>query len=182
MYFDPFDPTQLLYSPLPENATKEELEQYRRLTMTTLRRGLITFLAVLALMALFTLFTGCNTPQTLTVERTIHDTITVTRHQHDSVFLHDSICVREHNVGDTVFIEINRWHTKYRDRWHHDSIYIVRRDSIPVPYPVEKPVPQPLTTWQQLEIWLGRLLFIAIAIAAGVFIIRRWLIMKKIIP
>ena len=180
-YFDPLDPTQVFYDPLPDNATQEDINLYQRLTLKMLLHGFVTFLIIVALLALMSLFTGCTTPAVVTVERTTHDTLTVTQYQRDSIFLHDSIHVREHTVGDTVFLEVTRWHTQYRDRWHHDSIYAVRTDSIPVPYPVEKRVPQPLTTWQQLQLWLGRLVLLALALAAGVFILRWWLRVKKVI-
>jgi hypothetical protein len=172
--FDPTDPTQVYYNPLPDNATKEELEQYQRLTLKMLIHGIVMFLSVLLLMALVSLFTSCATPQPVIVERTTHDTVQVTRLQRDSIFLRDSIHVREHTVGDTVYLEVNRWHTQYRDRWHHDSILIARCDSIPVPYPVEKRVPAQLNTWQQLRIWLGNIVLVALAVLAA-----WWLIHKK---
>ena len=60
-YLDPTDPTQVFYNPLPDNATKEELEQYQRLTLKMLIHGIVMFLAVLLLMALVSLFTSCAT-------------------------------------------------------------------------------------------------------------------------
>ena len=180
--FDPTDPTQVYYNPLPDNATKEELEQYQRLTLKMLIHGIVMFLAVLLLMALVSLFTSCATQQTAVVERVTHDTVQVTRLQRDSIFRHDSIYVREHTVGDTVYLEVTRWHTQYRDRWHHDSILIARRDSIPVPYPVEKRVPAQLSSWQQVQLWLGRLVLVALAVLAAVWLIRKrtwWLRLIK---
>ncbi len=63
--FDPTDPTQVYYNPLPDNATKEELEQYQRLTLKMLIHGIVMFLAVLLLMALVSLFTGCAAPKAI---------------------------------------------------------------------------------------------------------------------
>ena len=183
--FDPTDLTQVYYNPLPDNATKEELEQYQRFTLRMLLNGFLTFLAVLLLMALVSLFTSCAAPKTSIVERVTHDTVQVTRLQRDSIFRHDSIYIRERTDGDTVYLEVTRWHTQYRDRWHHDSIYLSRRDSIPVPYPVEKRVPAQLSSWQQLRIWLGNIVLVALAVLAAWWLIRKkawWLaLLRKLV-
>ena len=52
----------------------------------------------------------------------------------------------------TVYLTTDRWHTQYRDRWSHDTVYQSRIDSIPKPYPVEVKVPAELTWWQRLRI------------------------------
>lgn len=180
-YPDPLDPTQIIYDPLPDDATKEDIELYQQTMLKTMLRGFLTFLAVVPLLAIMSLFTGCTTPKVVTVERVTHDTLRITQLQHDSILRHDSIFVREHTSGDTVFLEVTRWHTQYRDRWQHDSIYATRVNSIPVPYPVEKPVPRPLSWFQQMQLWLGRLVLVAIAVLAGWFILRWWLRLKKVI-
>ena len=59
--FDPTDPTQVYYSPLPDNATKEEQEQYQRLTLKMLIHGIVMFLAVLLLMVLV----SCAAPKAI---------------------------------------------------------------------------------------------------------------------
>ena len=64
-FFDPTDPTQVYYNPLPDNATKEELEQYQRLTLKMFIHGIVMFLAVLLLMALVSLFTSCAAPKAI---------------------------------------------------------------------------------------------------------------------
>lgn len=46
---------------------------------------------------------------------------------------------------------------------------------------VEKEVPARLNWFQQMQLWLGRLVLIAIAICAGIFIVRWWLRKKKLI-
>ena len=60
-YLDPTDPTQVFYNPLPDNATKEELEQYQRLTLKMLLHGIVMFLAVI----LCALLGSCTTPKTI---------------------------------------------------------------------------------------------------------------------
>jgi len=92
-----------------------------------------TFIAMLiGGLLLCALLGSCTTTKYVPVIETHTDTMLVTQHHRDSIYLHDSIRVSE--KGDTVKIE--RWHTQYRDRWHTDTIYKSRTDSVPVPYPV----------------------------------------------
>lgn len=51
----------------------------------------------------------------------------------DSLYIHDSVFVRERVKGDTIYLTRDRWRTEYRDRLRVDTI--IRTDSIP--YPVE---------------------------------------------
>ena len=78
-----------------------------------------------------------------------------------------------HQKGDTVWYE--KWHTKYIDKVREvvrtDSF--VKRDSIPVPYPVERK----LTKWEQTKIAWGGEAIIAVVI---VFFIIIWLIAKRL--
>lgn len=179
-YPDPTDPLgSYYYGPQPGDDFDEN-EAFRR----ALRAIATLFLAIVILMVISAI-TSCATPQPVIVERTTHDTVQVTRLQRDSIFRHDSIYIREHTVGDTVFKEVTRWHTQYRDRWHHDSIYLSRRDTVPVPYPVEKQVPAQLSSWQQLRIWLGNIVIVALAVLAAWWLIRKkawWLaLLRKLV-
>lgn len=128
-----------------------------------------------AIAALFLVLavTGCASQKVVTVEHVTHDTIRITQQQRDSIVLHDSIHVRERTQGDTVFVEVTRWHTQYRDRLLLDSIYAVRTDSVPVPYPVEKKVPRALSWFQKMEIWLGRFVLVSLAVLAVVWVAKR---------
>ena len=119
------------------------------------------------------LLVGCKTKEkVVTVEKVRNDTTYITKHQRDSVWLHDSIHVTE--KGDTIRIE--RWHTKYVEKATHDTLYQHKTDSVPVPYPVEKLVERELTWWQQTRIHLGEALLALAGIAVAVFVIRRKLI------
>ena len=120
------------------------------------------------------LLVGCKTKErVVTVEKVRNDTTYITKHQRDSVWLHDSIHVTE--KGDTIRIE--RWHTKYVEKATHDTLYQHKTDSVPVPYPVEKP----LTRWQQFCLDYGKvttgataaLLLLLIALAIKRFSIKR---------
>ena len=99
---------------------------------------------------------ACKTRERVVmVETTRTDTTYITKHQRDSIWLHDSIYVSEKQRGDTIFVESRKWLTKYVDRLTRDTLYIHVRDSIPVPYPVEVEVPAELTPWQRLKMHMG---------------------------
>ena len=124
------------------------------------------------------LLVGCKTKErVVTVEKVRNDTTYITKHQRDSVWLHDSIHVTE--KGDTIRIE--RWHTKYVEKATHDTLYQHKTDSVPVPYPVEKLVERELTWWQQTRMHLGEALLALAGIAVVVFVVRRKLKGQKLI-
>ena len=119
------------------------------------------------------LMAGCKTKEkVVTVEKVRTDTTYITKHQRDSVWLHDSIHVTE--KGDTIRIE--RWHTKYVEKATHDTLYQATHDTIPQPYPVEKLVERELSWWQQTRMHLGEALLALAGIAVAVFVVRRKLI------
>lgn len=119
------------------------------------------------------LLAGCTTTKYVTVPEVHHDTVRVTQQQRDSIYLHDSIFVQTLTRGDTVFLTTDRWHTLYRDRWSHDTVYQSRTDTIPKPYPVEVKVPAELTWWQRTRLHLANILLGVIAIAGIVWIVRK---------
>lgn len=125
---------------------------------------------IIILVAAIALLSACKTQERIvTVEKVRIDTTYITRHERDSIHIHDSIHVSE--KGDTV--RIDRWHTRWRDRWRYDTIYISNTDSIPVPYPVEVKVPAQLTWWQQTRLRLANLSLLAIALWLVSLILKR---------
>ena len=112
--------------------------------------------------ALF-IFGSCTTTKVVTVEKVKTDTTYITKHQRDSVWLHDSIQVTE--KGDTLRIE--KWHTKYIEREVHDTLYRAKTDSIPVPYPVEKLVEKPRSTIEKGLLMVGILSIMAFLVFAA---------------
>ena len=113
--------------------------------------------ALIAFIVMF--FASCATEKIVTVEKIRIDTTTVTKWQRDSVWLHDSVYVKE--KGDSVLVE--KWHTKYIEKVSHDTLYQATHDTIPQPYPVEKEVPAKLSWWQSLRLWLGNIFLMALA-------------------
>lgn len=119
-------------------------------------------------MLFFALFTmilaGCKTKQVVVTVPEYHtDTIWKSNTLRDSIYLHDSVYVREQ--GDTILIE--RWHTAYRDRVKTDTIYKSRVDSVGVPYPVTEYVEKKLTKVQKGLMGMGVLSLIGIVAFAG---------------
>lgn len=118
------------------------------------------------------LLNSCTTTKYVPVPEVHHDTVRITQQQRDSIYLHDSIWVQTLTRGDTVYLTTDRWHTQYRDRWSHDTVYQSCTDTIPKPYPVEVKVPAELTWWQQTRLHLANILLWMIAIAGVVWVVR----------
>lgn len=117
------------------------------------------------------LLMGCTTTKYVPVVEHRADTLLYYSSVWDSIYVHDSIHVRE--KGDTVTIE--RWHTRWRDRWQHDTLFISKTDSVPQPYPVEvmKEVEKPLTWWQKTRMYVGGIVIFGLIIFAVVKIFWR---------
>jgi len=90
---------------------------------------------------------SCRTVKYVPVETIKIDTTYINKLQRDSIYMLDSVYVKE--KGDTVLIE--KYKYLYRDKLVRDTLYMAKTDSIQVPYPVEKE----LTKWQKLCINVG---------------------------
>ncbi len=90
---------------------------------------------------------SCRTVKYVPVETVKVDTTYINKLQRDSIYMLDSVYVKE--KGDTVLIE--KYKYLYRDKLVRDTMYISKADSIQVPYPVEKE----LTRWQQFRMDFG---------------------------
>ena len=102
------------------------------------------FLGLLACLVL----AGCRTVRYVPVESVRTDSVYVDRFTRDSVYLRDSVFVNRWMHGDTVFVDKVSVKYLYRDRWRHDTVAVVRRDSVQVPLPVERE----LGWWQQTRL------------------------------
>lgn len=102
---------------------------------------------VLGMLLIAFFLSGCKTkyvPMEKVVCREVlkHDTL----HTSDSVFVHDSVFIRQN--GDIRYID--RWHEKtvFKNVYKVKVDSFLKRDSIPVPYPVEKE----LSKWEQFQL------------------------------
>lgn len=100
-------------------------------------------------------FASCKTIKYVPVETV--KTEYIERLKSDSVLVYDSVFIKE--KGDTVFIE--KYKYAYKTKTQIDSIF--KSDTIQVPYEVEiiKEVKKPLNWFQQLQIWVGRIVMIS---------------------
>lgn len=136
-------------------------------------KWLVVWMVILFVLALLA---SCRQVEYVTVEKVLTDTTYITKWQRDSVWLHDSIHVKEN--GDTVMIE--RWHTQYVEKQVHDTTYVATHDTIPDPFPVEtiKEVPAELSWWQRLRLWIGNIGLIAILGVIGYYGVKLWRVYK----
>jgi hypothetical protein len=116
-----------------------------------------------AIIGIAVLLTSCTTPKVVEVETVRTDTCYISRQQRDSIWLHDSVHVKEFMAGDTVYVLRDRWKTKYVERQVHGTCYGATHDTVPQPYPVEVEVPAPLSWWQRLRMQLGGALLLLLA-------------------
>ena len=133
--------------------------------------ALYTALAAIIALLIALFFGSCRSVRVIEKEVIKTDTVLTTKIQIDSIYVNDSIYIRELIQGDTVKITTDRWHTRWRDRILYDSIYIAQRDTVRVTD--IKEVPRKLSGWQWFQIWAGRLALIAIMLAAGVVIYKK---------
>ena len=102
---------------------------------------------VISLLLAVFLLSGCKTKY-ISIEKVVyqnaikHDTL----HTSDSVFVRDSIYLSQ--KGDTCYLD--RWHEKtvFKNVYMVKVDSFLKRDSIPVPYPVEKE----LSKWEQFQL------------------------------
>ena len=82
----------------------------------------------------------------------------------DSVHVKDSVIIKQ--AGDTI--EIDRWHTEYKDRWRERVVVdsFIKVDSVSVPYPVEKK----LSKWQQAKVDLGGWAMLSVVVIVFLFL------------
>ena len=143
---------------------KQQREEYDMELMGGVLKGCLSAIAFwVVLIMLVLLFAGCKT-RTVVVETVRTDTTYITKHQRDSIWLHDSIRIKEQVKGDSTIMFIERWHTKYVENQVHDTTYIATHDTIPDPYPVEVKVEKELNWWQKFSMRFG---WIALAVLFG---------------
>lgn len=133
-------------------------------------KGWAYILLSMMLIGIYLTLTACKTIEKVeyvpvkTVKTEYRDRLLET---YDSIHIHDSVFVQV--KGDTIFKD--RWKLVYKNRYVHDTAYVHRTDSIPVPYPVEKR----LDNWEQFKVdYMGYITAILLAALATLIIYIRW--------
>lgn len=119
-----------------------------------------------AIIAMLILCSGCETVRYVQVPVTHTDTLWKSTMTHDSVYVRDSIHIKE--KGDTVWID--RWHTLWKSKTAYDTTYISKTDTVAVPYPVEKLVERELSWWQKVKMRMGVCFMVLIGVV-GVWVV-----------
>ena len=93
----------------------------------------------------------------------------------DSVYFRDSVFIAA--KGDTVFLTKTHWRERFRNIYHVKADTVMQRDSIRVPYPVEKQ----LTKWQRWKMDLGGWAMGVVAVLVILVILKVTKIAHKIV-
>lgn len=121
-------------------------------------------------MLLALLICGCT--KTIYQEVPVIKTEYITKEKTDSLYMHDSVFIREYIKGDTVRVTEYRW----RDRYHYitDIDTVIKTDTIAQPYPVEviKEVERDLNLWERCFIKLGGFGLFCIFLIIGFIVIK----------
>lgn len=107
---------------------------------------------------------SCRTVKYVPVETIKIDTTYINKLQRDSIYMLDSVYVKE--KGDTVLIE--KYKYLYRDKLVRDTLYMAKTDSIQVPYPVEKE----LTWWLKIKIAIIDFVMVVCILVIIFFVLR----------
>ena len=121
-------------------------------------------LVTMFMLLLLFVLSGCKQIEYIPVIEHHTDTTYITKWERDSVWLHDSVLIKER--GDSVWVE--RWHTKYIEKLKVDTLYRHKTDSIPVPYEV----PAKLSRWERLKVDWGGYAMLLVLAGVGLLILR----------
>ena len=112
---------------------------------------------------------GCKPYKVAQRETVIKDSLYITQRMIDRVLIRDSVF--ERHVHDTIYRYRERETVRYLAM--RDTLYIERRDSVSVPYPVERQ----LTKWEAIRMRLGDILLIIVNI--GLIYVVIWMIRRR---
>lgn len=144
------------------------LNEKERIKVGCLQGAAFIVLIIMGLL-LCAMLSGCTTTKYVQVPVVHNDTTIVTKHQRDSIWLHDSTYIKE--KGDTVRIE--KWHTKYIEKQVHDTTYIAKVDTIREVFTNE--VEKSLTWWQQTKMHIGAIALYLLALLVIIWVAKRHL-------
>ena len=122
-----------------------------------------------AMLLFLLLLCGCRT-EYVPIESVRYDSVMIEKLMRDSVFVRDSVYLRE--KGDTVYVGKDRYVYVYRSVVDTFFAEKIREKEVPVP------VERKLTWWEVVKMeWLDRI-FAALVIVALYWKIKEWLARK----
>ena len=112
--------------------------------------------------------TGCKTVKFVPVPEyhTLYKTRVDAVQRWDSIYFRDSVFIAA--KGDTVYLTKTHWRERFRNVYNVKVDTVMQRDSIRVPYPVEKP----LTKWQRWKMDAGGWAMGVAAVLVILFVVR----------
>lgn len=134
-------------------------------TLIRLSEFLLWLLGWATAITLLCAMCSCTSVQYVPVETVKTDSVRVVDVRRDSIFVMDSVIIRE--KSDTVYV--TRWRTEFREALKIDTLQILRVDSINTVVEVEKK----LTKIQQLKMDVGAGVLWAAPILIALFILYR---------
>ena len=134
--------------------------------------GVLWWMLIILLAGFVLLGLGaCRSVRYIPVESVRHDSVVTILHHRDSIYQHDSVYIKE--KADTLLIE--RWHTRWRDRVSHATLYMSKTDTIRVPVPVERKLSRAERTYITIGKWsVGAVAGLVLAAICFIFFRRRW--------
>jgi hypothetical protein len=121
-------------------------------------------------MLLFLLFLcGCRT-EYVPIESVRYDRVMIEKLMRDSVFVRDSVYLKE--KGDTIYKYKDRFVYVYKNRV--DTFFAEKIREIEVPVPVERK----LTWWERVKLNYAEWVIAVLVAIALVYALRRWLARK----
>lgn len=128
----------------------------------------IEMLSILFVLSWLLCLTGCKTIKFVPVPEyhTLYKTRVDTVQRLDSVYFRDSVFISAKD--DTVYLTKTHWRERFRNIYHVKTDTIMQRDSIPVPYPVEKQ----LTKWQRWKMDAGGWAMGAVVVLVILLVVR----------
>lgn len=134
--------------------------------------GVLLWMLIILLAGFLLIGLGaCRSVRYIPVESVRHDSVVTILHHRDSIYQHDSVYIKE--KADTLLIE--RWHTRWRDRVSHDTLYMSKTDTIRVPVPVERKLTKAERTYITIGKWsVGTVTGLVLAAICFIFYRRMW--------
>ena len=134
-------------------------------TLIRLSEFLLWLLGWATAITLLCAMCSCTSVQYVPVETVKTDSVRVVDVRRDSIFVMDSVIIRE--KADTVYV--TRWRTEFREALKIDTLQVLRVDSINTVVEVEKK----LSKWQQTKMDVGAGVLYAVPILIALFILYR---------